>query len=204
MFLPVPLFTQEDDEAPGGSGKPSFQTCVPTHCQPGQMLSKTEFCLNAQKGDLRDQNLEQINMCGRRLLITAGNHRPPRPLRETSSEAAWGRLAKPMDYSSEPELEPEPPSVYSGEPAPSPGTLCPCPPLLTCSPFCRFSFFLSLPASVSPLLRLWGCRPVSRGVCVRRFAKPGCGGAGLAPPSFAPWPQATSGAMAWPGPLLLA
>lgn len=49
-------------------------TCVPAHHQPGQMLSKTEFCLNAQKGDLGDQNLKQINMCGSRLLITACNH----------------------------------------------------------------------------------------------------------------------------------
>lgn len=169
----------------GGSGKPLFQTCVPTHCQPGQMLSKTEFCLNAQKGDLGDQNLKQINMCGRRLLITAGNHRPPRPLRETSSEAAWGRLAKPMDYSSEPELEPEPPSVRCGEPAPprDPVSVHSTPHLLSLLSLLLFpvSPCLSLPSSET-----WGCRPVSRGDCVRRFAKPGCGGAGLAPPPLLP------------------
>lgn len=68
-----------------GAFRPFFQTCIPTHCQPGQMLSKTEFCLNAQKGDLGDQNLKQINMCGRRLLITAVITSPPRPLRKISS-----------------------------------------------------------------------------------------------------------------------
>ncbi|KAK2504318.1 hypothetical protein MC885_011291, partial [Smutsia gigantea] len=37
---------------------------TPTPHQPGHMLSKTEFCLNAQKGDLGDQNCQQINKYG--------------------------------------------------------------------------------------------------------------------------------------------
>lgn len=47
-----------------------------TLARPHHMLPKAEFCLNAQKGDLGDQNLKQINMCSRQLLITAFNRRP--------------------------------------------------------------------------------------------------------------------------------
>lgn len=65
-----PLYKPEKNCTPGALPA----TCIPTHRQPGQMLSKTEFCLNAQKGDLGDRNLKQINMCGTGLLITAFNH----------------------------------------------------------------------------------------------------------------------------------
>lgn len=113
-----------------------------------------------------------------------------------------------MDYSSEPELEPQPHFAHSREPAPRRGA-CVCLPLSTThSPF-LLGFCLSpLPASVSPLLRLWGCWHFPSGDCVRGLAKRRCGGAGAAPPRFCSWPQVVCAHLRWclarPGPLFLA
>lgn len=60
LLIPAPSSKEKRAEllAPGG-------TCVSAHPQAGQTLSETEFCLNARKGGFADQNLKQINTCGR-------------------------------------------------------------------------------------------------------------------------------------------
>lgn len=73
----LPSSNEEKIKLPGAWFPCHHGTSLPaTRRLPGQMLSKTEFCLNAQKRDLGDQNLKQINMCSGRLLITAFNRRP--------------------------------------------------------------------------------------------------------------------------------